>query len=87
MKFLPKPKLVGVAQLNEKSQLVIPKVARDEINLKPGDRVVIAISPFGHAIIVTKPEEIEAHLQELVVDSQESIKEMRAEIKKLNEKQ
>ena len=85
MKFLPKPKLIGIAQLNEKSQLVIPKAAREEIGLEPGDRVVIAIAPFGNAIIITKPEALEAHMQEMVKNSEESIAEMKSEISKLQE--
>lgn len=84
MNFLPKPKLIGIAQLNEKSQLVIPKVAREEIGLMPGDRVVIAIAPFGKAIVIAKPNALETHMQEIARVGEESISEMKAEIEKLN---
>lgn len=83
MAFLPKPKLMGVAQLNDKGQLVIPKAARDEINLEPGDRVIIAIAPFGEAILIAKPEQLEAQLQEVINDTRTSFAEIRAELHKL----
>ncbi len=36
-----KDKLIGVAKVGEKGQIVIPKEARDMFDIKPGDSVVI----------------------------------------------
>ncbi|MGB4373360.1 MAG: helix-turn-helix domain-containing protein, partial [Halanaerobiales bacterium] len=38
----PKNKhLFGVVTLGERGQIVLPKIARDTLNLKPGDRLVV----------------------------------------------
>ena len=71
MNFLPKPKLLAVGQLNEKSQLVIPKEARDALGIGPGDRVIIALAPFADALVIARPEEVENHLRKMVGASEE----------------
>lgn len=74
MNIHPKPKLLAIAQLNEKSQVVIPKEARDAIGIGPGDRVVVALAPFGKALVITKPESLEEQLNKIVT-MQKSAKE------------
>lgn len=71
MNFLPQPKLIAVAQLNEKSQLVIPKEAREAINIGPGDKVIIALAPFADALVIAKPEELENHLKRMIGTSED----------------
>ncbi len=66
MNIFPRPKLLAVAQLNEKSQLVIPKEAREAIGVGPGDRVVVALAPVGNALVITRPESLEAQLDKIV---------------------
>jgi AbrB family looped-hinge helix DNA binding protein len=87
MNFLPKPKLLAVGQLNEKSQLVIPKEAREAIGIGPGDRVIIALAPFGKAIVIAKPEELERHLNDLVVSTQESSADIKRALDEINNKE
>lgn len=82
MNFLPKPKLLAVGQLNEKSQLVIPKEAREAIGIGPGDRVIIALAPFADAIVIAKPEELENHLRKMVGATEE----LQEEINKVKRK-
>lgn len=83
MNFIPKPKLLAVGQLNEKSQLVIPKEAREAIGIGPGDRVIIALAPFAEALVIAKPEELENHLRKMVGVTEE----LQAEIKKAKQKE
>lgn len=83
MNIFPKPKLIAIGQLNEKSQLVIPKDARDAIGIGPGDRVVIALAPFGKAIVIAKPEDLERHLSEMVSSADESANDVRKAMKEL----
>jgi AbrB family looped-hinge helix DNA binding protein len=85
MNFFPKPKLIAVAQLNDKSQIVIPKEARAEIGLKPGDRVIIALAPFGNALVIAKPEGLEKHLQSIVKMTEDTQSDVLSELKKLND--
>ncbi len=83
MNFLPKPKLLAVGQLNEKSQLVIPKEARDALGIGPGDRVIIALAPFADALVIAKPEELENHLRKMVGATEE----LQEEINKVKQKE
>ncbi len=80
MNFFPKPKLLAVGQLNDKSQLVIPKEAREAIGLGPGDRVIIALAPFGEALVIAKPSQLEEHLKRMVGMTEE----IKQEMKKVN---
>jgi AbrB family looped-hinge helix DNA binding protein len=82
MNPIDQPKLVGVAHLNEKSQLVIPKEARKYLGIGPGDRVLIAIAPFLKAIVVARPEDVEEHLQKMMSNTQRTIGAVRKKLKK-----
>jgi AbrB family looped-hinge helix DNA binding protein len=59
------PKILGTATLNEKGQLVIPKEARDNLELKPGSRMVIMTSPYRPALVIMKSEEVEVILKDI----------------------
>jgi AbrB family looped-hinge helix DNA binding protein len=76
------PRLLGVARLNEKGQLVRPKEARDFLGIGPGDRVLISTAPFLKAIVVARPEDVEAQLQNMMSNTKKSITAVR---KKLND--
>ena len=82
MNIIDQPKLIGVARLNEKSQLVIPKEARELLGIGPGDRVLIAIAPFFKAIVIARPEDVEEHLQKMVSNTEKTIDVMRKKLKK-----
>mgnify|MGYP001560711823 len=82
MNINKRPKLLGVANLNEKSQLVIPKEARDFLGIGPGDRVLITTAPFFKAIVIARPEDFEAQLQKMMANTAETIGNMRKELEK-----
>jgi AbrB family looped-hinge helix DNA binding protein len=71
-----------VARLNEKSQLVIPKEAREILGIGPGDRVLIATAPFFKAIFIARPEDVEEHLQKMVANTEKTIGVVRKKLKK-----
>jgi AbrB family looped-hinge helix DNA binding protein len=81
MNMISQPKLIGVAHLNQKSQLVIPKEARELLGIGPGDRVLIVAAPFLKAILIARPEEVEEHLQNMVSNSEKTIGAMRKKLK------
>jgi AbrB family looped-hinge helix DNA binding protein len=81
MNPIDQPKIVGVARLNEKSQLVIPKEARDLLGIGPGDRVLISVAPFLNAIVIARPEDIENHLLRMVSDTEKTIGQVRDKLK------
>lgn len=82
MNIINQPRLIGVARLNEKSQLVIPKEARDILGIGAGDRVLIATAPFFKAIFIARPEDIEAHLQGMMSDTRKTISAVRRKLNK-----
>lgn len=51
-------KLYGTATVGTKGQLVIPAEAREELNIKPGDRLYIAGSPSKKALFCLKEEQL-----------------------------
>ncbi len=81
MKPNEQPKLIGIARLNEKSQLVIPKEARKILGIGPGDRVLIAAAPFFNGIFIARPEEVEERLEEMVSNTNKTIGAMRKKMK------
>ncbi len=53
---LPKGKhLFGTARVGEKGQIVIPKEAREQFGIQPGDTLLI-LGDDSTGIIVTRPE-------------------------------
>ena len=86
MNIFPKPKLLAIGQLNEKSQLVIPKDAREAIGIGPGDRVVIALAPFANVLVIARPEDLEEHLKDMVATSAQSAKDIKHDLDNITKK-
>jgi AbrB family looped-hinge helix DNA binding protein len=83
MKFLPKPEILGVATLNAKGQMVIPKEVREHLGIEPGERVVILSTPFIKGVAIVPPGELEKYLGKMNLDMQASIKDLSSISKKL----
>ena len=73
MNLPEQPKLIGVAHLNEKGQVVIPKEAREFLGIGKGDRVLIMASPVFKSILIARPEDIEAQLQSMMASTEKTI--------------
>ena len=58
-------KLYGITKVGPKWQVVIPQEARDELWIKPGDKVVI-FSPSWKGVVIAPAEEIKKHLEKFV---------------------
>lgn len=80
MNIYDQHKLLAIGQLNEKSQLVIPKEARTAIGIGPGDRVVIALAPFANVLVIAKPEELEKQLNAMIAHSEKKAKDIRKDL-------
>jgi AbrB family looped-hinge helix DNA binding protein len=75
-------KIIGIARIGEKGQMVIPKEARELLGIGPGDRVLIMSAPFLKAIVIARPEEVEAQLQDMMSDTESTIGLVRKKLKK-----
>lgn len=71
--------------LSSKNQIVIPKEARESINLKPGDRLLFTVSTAGHLMLWKRPKNYTEHMSGLgkefwgKVNIDKYIKKMRKE--------
>lgn len=68
-------KLYGTATVGTKGQIVIPAEAREELNLRPGDKLYIAGSPSKKVLFCLKEEQLEALVAKITSDA-EAVKEM-----------
>ncbi len=51
-------KFFGTATVGEKGQIVIPVNARNELNLKVGDKLLVVSGPGNHGLVLMKPDMI-----------------------------
>jgi AbrB family looped-hinge helix DNA binding protein len=71
-------KLYGSATVGSKGQIVIPAEARDELEFKEGDKVVILRGPRGGSVMVVKAEVVEEMLGSLQVRLETMSKTMKS---------
>jgi AbrB family looped-hinge helix DNA binding protein len=74
-------KLFGTATVGTKGQIVIPANAREELNLKPGDKLYIAGSIEKKVLFCLKEEQLEDIIAHLTADA-ENAKNLIDELKK-----
>ena len=55
---MKKEKYVGISNVGEKGQIVIPKEARDMFNIQPGDSIIV-LCDKSKGIALLKADEIE----------------------------
>lgn len=51
-------KFFGTATVGEKGQIVIPVEARNSIDLKVGDKLLVVSGPGNHGLFIMKPDAI-----------------------------
>lgn len=75
-------KLYGTATVGSKGQVVIPSDAREELNIKPGDRLYVVDAMHGSGVVLLKEE----MLQTMVERMTEQIDEFRSLAEREEEK-
>lgn len=71
-------KLLGMATLNEKGQVVIPAEARAFVDLHPGDKLLVISGPHKSGLMLMKPKSLEMaaeKLSEHITNLQDVIKQ------------
>jgi AbrB family looped-hinge helix DNA binding protein len=58
-------KFYGSATVGTKGQVVIPAEAREELNMKEGEKVVIMKAPFHEGVMILKAEVFENHMAQM----------------------
>lgn len=58
-------RLYGTATVGTKGQIVIPADAREELNIKPGDRLYVACGMNGSGVVFLKEEMLESMVEHL----------------------
>lgn len=67
------PKVWGTAIVGTKGQVVIPSKAREELNIKEGDQLIV-VSPPGKSIVgMIKAEELEKMLATMQMNIQDTL--------------
>lgn len=63
-------KLYGTATVGTKGQVVIPAEAREELNIKPGDRLYVVSAMHGTGVVFLKEEMLEDMVAQLTAQVQ-----------------
>jgi AbrB family looped-hinge helix DNA binding protein len=61
-------KLFGTATVGTKGQIVIPADAREELGIKPGDRLYVIGSPKASAVTFIKEEQLNDFIERLNIN-------------------
>jgi len=56
---LHKPKVFGSTVVSPRGQVVIPANARKELDIDPGDTLLVCLPPHGHGVLLLKVEAVE----------------------------
>jgi AbrB family looped-hinge helix DNA binding protein len=62
----PDKKLYGTATVGTKGQIVIPSEARDELDIKPGDRLYVMNAMNGAGVVLLKEEMLESFVEQIM---------------------
>lgn len=66
-----KRKIYGMATLSERGQIVIPQEAREDLNLKPGDKLIVMCMGPKNALMLVKSEALFELFSELTKELSE----------------
>lgn len=80
-------KLYGTATVGTKGQIVIPSNARDELGLKPGDKLYIAGSASKKVLFCLGEEQLEHLINRLTNDGSEDVQNVKAQFEELKHNQ
>ena len=65
MGIMHNKRLYGTATVGTKGQIVIPADARDELGIKPGDRLYIVNAMNGSGVVCLKEQALESMVDQL----------------------
>ena len=60
-------RIYGTAKVGDRGQIVIPKEARTQFHIKPGDTLLI-LGNDAHGLIVTRPEVLSDLAERIIED-------------------
>jgi AbrB family looped-hinge helix DNA binding protein len=80
-----KPDFFGITTIAERGQIVIPKEARDALELSAGDKLVVLPSRRGDGILLMKEENIKEIAQQMSEKADHIIERSKILQKKLEE--
>lgn len=75
------PKMLGMAVVGEKGQVVIPADARKAIGIEPGSRLVVLSAPNGEGLVLVPAESLES----LMLQATEHLGLLRSNLKHAEE--
>lgn len=58
--------ILGMVTVNDKGQVVIPAEARNLINLKSGDKLLVMAHPSHEGVTLIKPEGLEEYANKML---------------------
>jgi AbrB family looped-hinge helix DNA binding protein len=58
--------ILGLVTVNDKGQVVIPADARSNIDIHPGDKLLVMIHPSHEGVVLIKPEGLESHAKKML---------------------
>jgi AbrB family looped-hinge helix DNA binding protein len=61
-------KLFGTATVGEKGQIVIPVEARNDLDLKVGDKLLVVSGPGNQGLLIMKPDVIKKFAKKMNED-------------------
>ena len=64
----------GTAKVGEKGQIVIPKEARSQFGIKPGDTLLV-LGDDRHGIIITRPDVIQDVAMQILDNLNEEVQD------------
>ena len=60
------PKLYGATIVGERGQIVIPVEARRDMNINPGEKLIIFGAPHGRGLMITKAETMSEFMNQAI---------------------
>ncbi|PMQ01975.1 MAG: AbrB family transcriptional regulator [Dictyoglomus sp. NZ13-RE01] len=64
-------KVYGIATVSERGQIVIPQEAREDLSIKPGDKLMVMCVGPKVGLMLVKTEEILTFFEEMTRDIEE----------------
>ena len=74
--MMDKMKFWGAGTVGTKGQVVIPAEAREALNIKEGDKLLMVSAAHGKALMIIKPEIVEEYMERMQTGLQELLEKV-----------